>query len=43
MTSFLSKVFPRKKDKEASNKRNSSSSLLEGKFEAVSPTVSQLF
>lgn len=40
MAAFLSKVFPRKKDKDVSNKRNSSSSLLEGKFEAVSPTVS---
>ena len=40
MAAFLSKVFPRKKDKDASNKRNSSPSLLEGKFEAVSPTVS---
>lgn len=40
MAAFLSKVFPRKKDKDATNKRNSSSSLLEGKFEAVSPTVS---
>ncbi|KAH9916415.1 uncharacterized protein BXZ73DRAFT_53828 [Epithele typhae] len=34
MASFLSKVFPRKKDKDTS-KRNSSPSLLEGKFEAV--------
>ncbi|RPD76906.1 hypothetical protein L226DRAFT_504826 [Lentinus tigrinus ALCF2SS1-7] len=40
MASFLHKVFPRKKDKDATNKRNSASSLLEGKFEAVSPTVS---
>ena len=40
MATFFSKVFPRKKDKETSNKRNSASSLLEGKFEAVSPTVS---
>ncbi|KAI1790821.1 hypothetical protein LXA43DRAFT_1014163 [Ganoderma leucocontextum] len=40
MAAFLSKVFPRKKDKETSNKRNSASSLLEGRFEAVSPTVS---
>ena len=40
MAAFLSKVFPRKKDKDASNKRHSSPSLLEGKFEAVSPTVS---
>ncbi|OJT04901.1 Zonadhesin [Trametes pubescens] len=39
MASFLSKVFPRKKEKDA-NKRASVSSLLEGKFEAVSPTVS---
>ncbi|KAI0632749.1 hypothetical protein C8Q77DRAFT_1158219 [Trametes polyzona] len=39
MASFLSKVFPRKKEKET-NKRASVSSLLEGKFEAVSPTVS---
>lgn len=42
MPSFLSKVFGRKKDeKEPSNsKRHSTGSLLEGKFEAVSPTVS---
>ncbi|KAJ8517094.1 hypothetical protein ONZ45_g5674 [Pleurotus djamor] len=41
MPSFLSKVFGRKKDeKEHSNGRDSESSLLEGKFEAVSPTVS---
>ncbi|CDO69960.1 hypothetical protein BN946_scf184836.g34 [Trametes cinnabarina] len=39
MAAFLSKVFPRKKDKDT-NKRSSVSSLLEGKFEAVSPTVS---
>ncbi|KAI8992833.1 hypothetical protein BD414DRAFT_458132 [Trametes punicea] len=39
MAAFLSKVFPRKKEKET-NKRSSVSSLLEGKFEAVSPTVS---
>ncbi|KAI0830049.1 hypothetical protein BC628DRAFT_1336821 [Trametes gibbosa] len=39
MASFLSKVFPRKKEKDT-NKRASVSSLLEGKFEAVSPTVS---
>ncbi|KAI0668963.1 hypothetical protein C8Q78DRAFT_1193932 [Trametes maxima] len=39
MAGFLSKVFPRKKEKDA-NKRSSVSSLLEGKFEAVSPTVS---
>ncbi|KAI9061838.1 hypothetical protein FKP32DRAFT_1594040 [Trametes sanguinea] len=39
MAAFLSKVFPRKKEKDA-NKRSSVSSLLEGKFEAVSPTVS---
>ena len=39
MAAFLSKVFPRKKEKDA-NKRASVSSLLEGKFEAVSPTVS---
>ncbi|KAI0370977.1 hypothetical protein BV20DRAFT_966087 [Pilatotrama ljubarskyi] len=39
MAAFLSKVFPRKKEKD-SNKRASASSLLEGKFEAVSPTVS---
>ncbi|KAF4568505.1 hypothetical protein EYR40_010090 [Pleurotus pulmonarius] len=41
MPSFLSKVFGRKKDeKEESNGRASESSLLEGKFEAVSPNVS---
>ncbi|KAL7278502.1 hypothetical protein ACG7TL_007501 [Trametes sanguinea] len=39
MAAFLSKVFPRKKEKDT-NKRSSVSSLLEGKFEAVSPTVS---
>ncbi|KAI0350934.1 hypothetical protein OH77DRAFT_1430335 [Trametes cingulata] len=39
MAAFLSKVFPRKKEKDT-NKRASASSLLEGKFEAVSPTVS---
>ncbi|SJL06939.1 uncharacterized protein ARMOST_10281 [Armillaria ostoyae] len=42
MPSFLSKVFGRKKDdKEPSaGRRTSTASLLEGKFEAVSPTVS---
>ena len=44
MPSFLTKVFGRKKDEKehASTKRHSGSrtSLLEGKFEAVSPTVS---
>ncbi|KAF8904333.1 hypothetical protein CPB85DRAFT_1255379 [Mucidula mucida] len=44
MPSFLSKVFGRKKqdDKELSpGSRTSAASLLEGKFEAVSPTVSE--
>lgn len=43
MPSFLSKVFGRKKqdDKELSPGRTSVPSLLEGKFEAVSPTVSE--
>lgn len=43
MPSFLSKVFARKKDeKDASHphKRTSAASLLEGKFEAVSPPAS---
>ncbi|OBZ74292.1 hypothetical protein A0H81_05232 [Grifola frondosa] len=40
MPAFLSKVFTRKKEKESANKRSSISSLLEGKFEAVSPTIS---
>lgn len=44
MPSFLSKVFGRKKQdgKEAtrSSKRSSNPSLLEGKFEAVPPTIS---
>ncbi|CAL1697647.1 unnamed protein product [Somion occarium] len=40
MPSFLSKVFGRKKDEHASSKRHSATSLLEGKFEAVSPNVS---
>ena len=43
MTSFLSKVFGRKKDeKEDSNnlKPTSTGPLLDGKFEAVSPTIS---
>ncbi|PSR71622.1 hypothetical protein PHLCEN_2v12475 [Hermanssonia centrifuga] len=44
MPSFLSKVFARKKDEKdvssTSNKRASNASLLEGKYEAVSPSVS---
>ncbi len=42
MPSFLSKVFGRKKDEKepSNNKRHSTGSLLEGKFEVVSPTVS---
>lgn len=42
MPSFLSKVFGRKKDEKASQspRRGSGGSLLDGKFEAVSPTVS---
>lgn len=43
MPSFLSKVFGRKKldDQDLSPARVSAPSLLEGKFEAVSPTVSE--
>ncbi|GBE87016.1 predicted protein [Sparassis crispa] len=42
MPSFLSKVFTRKRDeKDTSRKRSSVASLLEGKFEAVSPTISR--
>lgn len=40
MPSFLSKVFGRSKKEEKKDKRASQGSLLEGKFEAVSPTVS---
>ncbi|CCL98824.1 uncharacterized protein FIBRA_00829 [Fibroporia radiculosa] len=43
MPSFLSKVFARKKEEKESSrptKRSSAASLLEGKFEAVSPNVS---
>ena len=45
MPSFLTKVFGRKKDDKPSstshaNKRASNGSLLEGKYESVSPTVS---
>lgn len=43
MPSFLSKVFARKKEEKEpgrGHKRNSAASLLEGKFEAVSPTIS---
>lgn len=41
MPSFLSKVFARKKDeKDASHPNKRNSSLLEGKFEAVSPPAS---
>lgn len=45
MSSFLSKVFGRKKDDKESPRlqgRASDGSLLEGKYEAVSPTVSPL-
>lgn len=45
MPSFLSRVFGRKKDdtKEVGNRRPSSdASLLEGKFEAVPPTISPI-
>ena len=44
MPSFLTKVFARKrsdgKDATRASKRSSDQSLLEGKFEAISPTVS---
>lgn len=40
MPSFFAKVFGRSKKDEKKDKRSSQGSLLEGKFEAVSPTVS---
>jgi hypothetical protein len=44
MPSFLSKVFGRKKqdEKETSQARTSDATLLEGKFEAVSPPTSPI-